>query len=198
MVITGSQKALMVPPGLALVSVSDKAWKAVEKSQSRRFYWDFQKAAIYHKDGYTPFTPSVSLVLGLNKSIKLIHKEGLQNVFKKHILLSKAFRKGIQSMGLELFADELNASPTITSVVTPDNVRPGDLRKTLEKNYGVFVAGGQQKLKDRIIRVGHMGYIDKLDIISTLWALGMALREHGSKVDIPLGINDAQKVLQEV
>ena len=171
--------------------------EVVENLNRDDFYWDFQRPHL-SQNGYTPFTPAVSLILGLNKSIELIHKEGLQNVFKKHILLSRAFRKGVKSMGLELFADELNASPTITSVITPDNVKPGDLRQTLEKNYRIFLAGGQQKLKDKIIRVGHMGYIDELDIISTLWALGMALRELGSDVDISLGIKDAQKVLQEV
>lgn len=196
--ITSSQKALMIPPGLTLISVSDKAWEAVEKSKTNKFYWDFKKASANLKKGSTPYTPAVSLIFGLRESMKLIHKEGLENVFERHILLSRAFREGIKAMGLTLFADEQYASPTVTSVRMPDAVDPSKLRKVLENEYRVFVAGGQQKLKDTIIRVGHMGYIDKFDIINTLWALGMSLDKLGCEVDTLSGIDKAQEVFKEV
>lgn len=196
-VITGSQKALMIPPGLTLISVSEKAWGAVEKSRANKYYWDFKKAAANLKKGSTPYTPAVSLISGLRESIRLINDEGLENVYSRHILLSRAFREGIKAMGLGLFADEAYASPTVTSVKIPDTVDLIKLRKILESEFRVFVAGGQQNLKDIIIRVGHMGYIDKFDIINTLWALGMSLDNLGYEFNIINGIDKAQKVFQQ-
>ncbi|MDI3540686.1 MAG: hypothetical protein PWP66_224 [Thermosediminibacterales bacterium] len=196
-VVTGSQKALMLPPGLTLISISPKGWDAVEKSQIPKYYWDFKKAKNNLIKGQTPYTPAISLIFGLKESLKLIYKEGLDNIFSRHILLSKAFREGIKCMGLTPFADDHCASPTVTAIKVPDGIEPSKLRKKMADEFRMDIAGGQQKLQDTIIRVGHMGYVDKLDIISTLWALGMTLEELGFGADITSAIKKAQQVLKK-
>lgn len=174
-VVTGAQKALMVPPGLGFISLSEKALYAVETSKIPKYYWDFKAAIKSLKKHQTPYTPAISLIFALKKSLEIIKSEGLENIFLRHKKIAKALREGIKAIGLKLFVDDLYASPTVTAI---DISNLGfNLQKVLKSNYNITLAGGQKKLKNRIIRIGHLGYVDGLDIIVVLSALEMALKD---------------------
>ncbi len=193
-VVTASQKALMVPPGLALISVSDKAWSVIEKCTSPRYYFSLQAARKAYAKWNTAYTPGVSLFFGLEAAADLILEEGLENVFARHRLLAAATRAGVKALGLELLMPEENASPVVTAVLAPEGVSVDDLRKLLLDKYGVLFAGGQGELKGRIFRIAHMGYADRLDVIAAVAALELALNELGYKVEPGTGVAAAQKV----
>jgi aspartate aminotransferase-like enzyme len=182
-VVTSSQKALMVPPGLALISVSPKAWYAVDNSKSPRYYWDFKKAKNSAIKGQTPYTPAIPQLFALAKSIEKILDEGLDNVFRRHVVLSAAFRAGVRAAGLQIFAAEGIESLTVTAVKTPAGITPSAVRNELKNRFGIVTAGGQQQLKNEIFRIGHMGYIDAGDIIYTLSAIEAVLPELGIHVE---------------
>lgn len=193
-VVTASQKALMVPPGLALISVSDKAWNVIENCKSPRYYFSLLAARKSYAKWNTAYTPGVALFFGLEAAADLILEEGLENVFARHRLLAQATREGVKALGLELLMPEANASPVVTAVLAPEGVAVDDLRKLLLDKYGVLFAGGQGELKGRIFRIAHMGYADRLDVISALAALELALNELGYKVEPGKGVAAAQKV----
>lgn len=168
-VLTASQKALMTPPGLGLVAVSSKGWKAVEKSTNSRYYWDFRmyKEAQNRIPKQTPFTSPVSLMLGLNEALKMITEEGIDNVIERHFQVAKAFRDRIKSYGLKLFPKKEEwCSNTVTSVNCPDKINSELIISALQKKYNLRIANGLGKLKGKIIRVGHMGY--QADHLSTM------------------------------
>ncbi len=194
--ITGSQKALMLPPGLAFISLSDKAKKLTEKSKLPKFYWSLKKAKKSLEDGETPFTPAISLIIGLNKALEMILAEGLENVIKRHEKLARATRLAIQAMGLELFAP-LTPSNAVTPVKVPDNIDAGVFIKKLKSKYGVTIIGGQDHLKGKIFRIAHLGYMDGFDILIAISAMEMVLAEMGYKLELGKGVGAAQKVLME-
>ncbi len=170
-VITGSQKAWMAPPGLAMVGVSRRAWLAVERAESPRFYWDFRPLKTYAGRGQTPFTPALSALYGLGRSLELMAEEGLSNIFARHRRIGRYMREGIKALGLELLADETHASDTVTAVRVPSGVDGGELLARLREEYGVILGGGQGPLRGRIFRIGHMGYVSEADIDRVLKAL---------------------------
>ncbi len=174
-VVTGSQKALMVPPGLALVSVSERAWQSHASARMPRHYWDFTAARKAQEKSQTPYTPAISLLYGLQASLKLIAAEGLPNVYARHRALSQMLRGGLANMGLTLFADPAHASDTVTSAVVPDGVAGKDLLSRLRTEHGVVAAGGQGRLDGQIFRIGHMGWVNEKDIASTLAAVRAVL-----------------------
>jgi aspartate aminotransferase-like enzyme len=191
-VVAGSQKALMIPPGLGFVCINEKAMHAVESSKMPRFYWDFKSAKKRLDKWQTPYTPAVSLIFAMKKSLEIIKSEGLENIFTRHEVISKALREGIKAIGLKLFADELHASPTVTSVdISNIDV---NLSKLLKSEFNITVAGGQDKLKSKIIRIGHLGYLDRLDIIEVLAALEMLL---GNENNYGEGIKAAEKIFNK-
>ncbi|HZD61090.1 MAG TPA: alanine--glyoxylate aminotransferase family protein [Anaerolineae bacterium] len=198
-VMTGSQKGLMMPPGLACVAVSDKAWAAVEKSRLPKFYFSWKKAAdSLHKSApTTPFTPPISLIVGLGEVIKLMRQEGLENIIKRHTILAEAARQGSEAMGLKLFAPIEGRGNAVTPVWVPDGIDGGKLVKLLKEKYGITVAGGQGHLKGRIFRIGHLGYFDKFDIITTLAGVEMVLSELSYPVTTGVGVQAAEKVFME-
>jgi len=177
-VVTGSQKALMLPPGLGFVSISPRAWNRVEQSEMPKYYWDFKAAKKSLEKGQTPYTPAVSLIFALQESLELIKKEGLPNIFQRHLLISGALRAGIKALGMKLFVDDRWASPTVTSVDI-SGYEAQNLSKMLKSRFNITVAGGQEKLKNRIMRIGHLGYVDKMDIINVLAGLEMVLKDNG-------------------
>ncbi len=188
-VVAGSQKALMIPPGLGFVCINKKAMNAVESSKMPRYYWDFKSAKKRLEKLQTPYTPAVSLIFAMKKSLEIIKSEGLENIIKRHDVLSKAMREGIKAIGLKLFADELHASPTVTAVdISGIDV---NLSKLLKSEFNITVAGGQDKLKSKIIRIGHLGYVDRLDIIEVLAAIEMVL---GNENKYGEGIKAAEKI----
>ena len=194
-VIAGSQKALMLPPGLAFVSVSEKAWKQIEQSKMPKFYFDFLSYRKSLEKNTTPYTPAVSLIIAASEALDMILQEGLDKIFLRHKILSKACKAGVKALGLEFFAKEEYASDLITSIKAPENIDFEAVRKILNLEYDIMVAGGQQKLKGRIIRIGHMGYIDGFDILKTLSALEIALNKVGYNVSPGTALSAAQNVL---
>lgn len=191
-VVAGSQKGLMIPPGLSFVSISNKAWKLIESSRSPRYYFDFREYKKFLNKTDTPFTPAVSLIIALNQALKIIQKEGLENVLKRHRLLAEATRKAIKALGLKLFAT--HPSDILTAVKAPDNINGQDIVKLMRESFGVTIAGGQSKLKGKIFRIAHMGYIDKFDIITAISALEMALFKLGYRFELGSGIKAAEEV----
>jgi aspartate aminotransferase-like enzyme len=177
--ITGSQKGWMVPPGLAMVSVSEKGWKAHAESKIPSFYWDFGKAKDYLAKGQTPWTPAVSVIYGLELSLKMMLKEGLPNIFARHARLAQATRDGVKALGLSLFADPAHASNTVTSVAKTNGLDTRKLVKLMREQEHVVLAGGQRTLDGKIFRIGHLGWVNDDDIKSMLASLKKVLPQAG-------------------
>jgi aspartate aminotransferase-like enzyme len=178
-VVTGSQKGWMVPPGLAMVSVSQEAWQAFEQARMPRFYWDFGKAKSYYEKGENPWTPVVSVVFALSVSLDMILKEGMQEVFQRHIRIGQMTRDGIKALGLTMFADERYASNTVSSVAVPEGVDVKKLRQLMRSEHGIVLAGGQQRLDGKIFRIGHLGMVTEKEIEDLLKALKDVLPRAG-------------------
>jgi aspartate aminotransferase-like enzyme len=194
--VTGSQKALMLPPGLAFVSVSDRAWARIDANPApRTFYFDLKKYRETLKEGGTPFTPANTLLRALRLSLKRIRTEGLENVWARHARVAAAARAGMRAMRLELFASQ--PADGLTVAVVPDGLDGTELLAKLEKRYGIKLAGGQDTLKSKIIRLGHMGYIDQFDVLAALSGLELVLLEAGHAVEPGAGVAAAQRVLAE-
>jgi len=180
-VVTGSQKGWMVPPGLAMVAVSPKAWEAYEKAKMPRFYWDFGKARSYFEKRQTPWTPAVSIVFALSVSLDMMLEEGLPGVIARHARVGKAAREKAKSLGLSLFADEKYASNTVTAVAASNGLDIGRLRKIMLEEHQVVLAGGQQHLDGKIFRIGHLGWVTEDDIETVTSALKISLPKAGFK-----------------
>lgn len=198
-VVSGSQKALMIPPGLAFVSVSDKAWALVEKSSLPKYYFDWTKArkALAQDKPTTAFTPAVSLVVGLDKALSMIREEGLENLFQRHITLGRATRAAVKGLGLTLFSPDEDRCSSVTSIRVPEGIDDGKLRTLTRDKYGVQLAGGQGHIKGKIFRIGHCGYYNYTDIIVAITALELALKELGHPVELGSGVSRAQAVFGE-
>lgn len=195
--ITGSQKALMLPPGLAFVSVSDKAWKANETSKCAKYYFNFAKERKNLAKNQTNFTTASSLVVGLNTVLKMMKKDGLEDIFKRHERLAEATKAGVKALGLKLYAKQ-NPSRALTAVQVPEGIDGGALTKLMRDKYGVTVAGGQAQLKGKIFRIAHLGYFDTFDIIVALSAVEMALKEMGyTKIKLGKGVAAAEEILMQ-
>jgi aspartate aminotransferase-like enzyme len=178
--VTGSQKSWMVPPGMAMVALSEKAWKANASAKIPRFYWDFGKAKKYfEKGGQTPWTPAVSIVFALSVALDLMLKEGLNNIIARHIKLGKMTREGVKGLGLKLFADEAHASNTVTSILGTDGLDAKTLNKIMREEYDIILSGGQMELEGKIFRIGHLGWVNEKDIKAVLEALKTALPKAG-------------------
>ncbi len=173
--VSASQKGWMVPPALAMASVSAEAWKAYATAKMPRFYWDFMQAKKYLERGQTPWTPAISVVFALDVALDMMFKEGLDNVYARHARVGKAARTGAKSLGLPLFAEESHASNTVTSVGGSDGVNIGELRRILRTENGIVLGGGQQTLDGKIFRIGHLGLVTEADIKEVYSAIKAAL-----------------------
>jgi aspartate aminotransferase-like enzyme len=194
--ITGSQKALMLPPGLAFLSVSDKAWQVIERNPNpRTFYFDLLKARAKLETWDTPFTPAHTLIRALRVSLKRIRAQGIENLWATQARNAAAARAGFQAMGLELFA--ARPADGLTVVKMPPGIDGNVLLTKLEKQYGLKLANGQDQLKGKIIRLGHMGYIDQFDVLAALSGVELVLWEMGYRLKPGEGVAAAQKVLAE-
>ncbi|MDR1088571.1 MAG: alanine--glyoxylate aminotransferase family protein [Coriobacteriales bacterium] len=194
-VMTGSQKGLMLPPGLAAVTVSPKAWRAYERSTLPKFYFDWKKYLKNLEKDTTPFTPAVSLMIGLDRSLKMMREEGLDGIIARHARLAEATRQGVEALGLELFAPVEGRGNAVTPVWVPDGIDGKELVRILKNRHGVTIAGGQDEYAGRIIRIGHLGYFGDFDITTTLVALEMTLSELGYDFEPGAGIRAAEAVL---
>lgn len=179
-VVTGSQKGWMVPPGLAMVSISEKGWQAHAKAKMPRFYWDFTKAKSYLEKGQTPWTPAVSVFFGLAVALDMMLAEGLPNIFARHARVADLARSGVKSLGLSLFADEKYASNTVTAVKAPEKLDVPKLLQILRDEHNVVLAGGQGKLAGKIFRIGHLGWVTEDDIKEVLEILAKVLPQASS------------------
>ena len=191
--ITGSQKALMLPPGLAFASVSEKAWRKNETAKCPRFYFDFKKERDNIKKNTTAYTPAVSLIIGLQQVLKSLKEEGLENIFARHKLLATATREGMKGFGLELLPTS-SPSDAVTAVKAPEGFDGQQIYKRLRERHGITAAGGQDHLKGKIFRISHMGYCDKFDVITAIAATEMVLKEMGYPGELGSGLRRAEEV----
>lgn len=193
-VVSGSQKALMLPPGLAFASVSQKAWGLIEKSDTPKFYFDFKKEKKSMDENTTAYTPAVSLIIGLNEVLKSMRAMGYEGIWKKHQLLADACREGVKAMGLKLYAPE-SPSNAVTAVWAPEGMEAGKIVKGLRDQFNMTIAGGQDAAKGKIFRIGHLGYYDPMDMVSVLSAIEITLLKNGYKLELGKGVGAALKVL---
>jgi serine---pyruvate transaminase len=194
--IGGSQKGVMLPPGLAFVSVSDKAWKAADSAKSPKFYFNFKKERENLAKNQTLFTSAVTLIIGLNSCIKMLQDEGLENVLARHEKLARATRAGAAALGLKLFPKE-SPSNALTAVEAPAGVDGQAIYKDLRVKYGITGAGGQDKLKGKIFRIAHLGYADTFDVITAIAGVEMVLKGLGYPVKLGTGVGAAQEILMK-
>ncbi len=194
-VISASQKGLMTPPGLSFISLSQMAWEASETSRIYRFYWNFKTYKEFLEKGQPPYTPPVSLVFGLDEALKMIREEGMEKVWERHKRLARATREGIKGLSLELLTKG-DFSNGVTAVKVPENMNGLELLKVLREKYGVTLAGGQERLKGKIFRIGHMGYIQFKDILIALESLEKALLSLGHRLKRGEAIRRAKEITQ--
>jgi len=195
-VLTGSQKAMMLPPGLAFIALSEKAWKKSETCRLPHFYFDLAKERDSLAKDTSAYTPAVSLVVGLRKVLEILFEEGLENTYKRHECLARAARAGCAAVGLKALAPDSPAN-SVTGVYLPEQIDGAKLVKELRENYGVTFAGGQDHLKGKIIRIAHLGYFDSFDMIVALSALEMALAKYGHDITPGKGVGAAETILNE-
>ena len=188
-VASGSQKALMTPPGLGLVTVSEAALAGL--GTSPRFYYDWERTRTGQAKLDSAFTPAVSLVRALNVALGLLLEEGLDNAFDRHVRLGRACREGAKAMGLELFSPDEDRSAVVTGMLTPEGIDAGELRQRLRDEYGITVAGGHGDLKNRLFRIGHIGYYDVFDITTALAAIELLLTKMGADVERGVAVTAA-------
>jgi aspartate aminotransferase-like enzyme len=188
----GSQKALMLPPGLAFVAVSPKAWSRIDSFESHSFYFNLKAARKKIQEFDTPYTPAHTLILALRTALRRIREEGIENVWQRHRTMSEACQAGLQALGLELFSSR--PAEGLTAFKVPRGIEDSEIRNNLSDRFGITTAGGQDKLKGKIIRVGHMGYTDELDVIGGLAALEMVLDDLGLDIEPGCAVTAAQQV----
>ena len=192
-VIGGSQKALMVPPGLAFASVSEKAWKLIEKSKMPRYYFDFAKERRNLAKGEASYTPATTLVVSLHAALSYIRQVGRENLVANAALLAEATRAAAQAWGLKLFAVASPAS-ALTAICAPEGLDSGVIVKEMRARFGAIVANGQGSMKGKIFRLAHLGYYDAADLFAALAALEIVLLKVGHKVELGSGVRAAQEV----
>jgi len=175
--VSGSQKGWMAPPGIALVSVSERAWEQQAQARSPRFYFDWKEAKTWADKGMTPFTPAIPVLFALQEGLAMLEEEGLDTVYDRHARMARATQAGLQSLGFQLYAREGFRSNTVTSALPPPGLDVNALRKLLNDKYGVVIAGGQAKMAGKMIRIGHLGAIAEGDVVQVLWAVEQALEE---------------------
>ena len=188
--VTGSQKGLMIPPGLALVAVSSRAIGAMETSKLPKFYFDLRKALKAYEKNDTPWTPAISLIIGLDAALQMIRAEGVEKIWRRHERLATALRAGIEAIGLRLFSD--SPSFAVTPVWVPDGIEWKKFNSILKGKYGITIASGQEEFAGKILRIAHLGYYDELDMITILSALEMTLITCGHQFDPGKGVAAAQ------
>jgi aspartate aminotransferase-like enzyme len=191
--VSGSQKGLMLPPGLGFVSVSAKAMKLIEASKSPRYYFDLRKAKKALDKTDTAFTPAITLVIALNEALLMMKADGMATVFARHRKMADATRAAMKALGLTLFAPTA-ASDVVTSVNVPSGVDGEKLVKVMRDTYGVTIAGGQDELKGKVFRIAHMGFIEEFDIIVGISCLEKVLTQMGHRFELGAGVKAAQEV----
>ncbi|MGB2600170.1 MAG: alanine--glyoxylate aminotransferase family protein [Candidatus Omnitrophota bacterium] len=193
-VVSGSQKGLMLPPGLGFMSISPKAQKLIEASDLPKYYFDLKVALKSYAKDDTPWTPAVSLVMGLNAVLDLMLEEGVDGILNRHARLAKATREAMKALGLELFSER--PSNALTAVKVPEGVDGLALVKKMRDEQGVTIAGGQASLKGKIFRIAHLGYMDEYDTFSAIAGIEIVLSQLGYKLEMGKGVGKAEELLK--
>ncbi len=196
-VCSGSQKALMTPPGIGLVSVSSDAWAKTAQGGSPRFYFDWERTRAAQEKLDAAFTPAVSLAVALDVALDLLLEEGLEAAFERHARLGRACREGAKAMGLELFSPDDDSSAVVTAIRAPEGIDSGDIVLTLRDRFGITIANGQGPLKGKVFRIGHIGYYDVFDITTALAAVELALADAGADIERGLAVTRALEAYAE-
>ena len=194
--VTGSQKALMLPPGLGFIALSDRAWEKTKQAKLPRFYFDLNLERKNQQKGSGAFTPAVSLIFGVRASLRMLEREGLENVYARHARLCKATRAAATALGLKLLAPD-SPSPAATGIYMPHGIDADQLLEYLRDKMNITLAEGQDQLKGKVIRIAHIGYMGAFDVITAIAALEMALRKFGVEIPFGRGVAAAQEVLME-
>ena len=194
--VSGSQKGFMIPPGLAFLVANERAWKVYEQCKHPSFYWDWGAYKKSVQGASTPFTPAVNIFVGLVKALEMIKEEGIENFNARHARHCRALRSAIKAIGLELVVKEdKNASHSITSIYPPEGISVPDIRKTITQDFDIVVANGQNALKDKIFRMGTLGFVCDRDLISAVGALEATLYKLGYKFELGAGVATVIKEL---
>ncbi|MBI2060875.1 MAG: alanine--glyoxylate aminotransferase family protein [Nitrospirae bacterium] len=193
--VSGSQKAFMLPPGLGFAALSEKAWARAKTSNLPKFYFNLSKELESQKKNETGFTPAITLIVALRKALKMIKEEGLENVFARHDKLARATREAMKAIGLELFAQ--TPSNACTAVKVPVGVDGEKIPKHIREKYGITIAGGQSQLKGKIFRIAHLGYYNPFDMVMVMSAVEMTLRDLGHEFSIGAGVKKMQEMLAQ-
>ncbi|MDO8461453.1 MAG: alanine--glyoxylate aminotransferase family protein [Deltaproteobacteria bacterium] len=193
--ISGSQKAMALPPGLAFAAVSEKGWGFIEKSDLPKFYFDFKKEKKALETNQSAYTPAINLIIGLQEVLKTMKAEGIPAIFERHARLARATREGMKGAGLKLFAE--SPSNALTAVCAPEGIDGQKVYKTLQEKYNMTIAGGQDGAKGKIFRVAHLGYFDDLDVVTSVAAVEWALADLGYKGELGRGVAAAMRELRK-
>ncbi|AXI10139.1 aminotransferase [Oceanobacillus zhaokaii] len=191
--VTGSQKAFMLPGGLTFIAASDRAWKVIEDNNQPSFYFNLQKYRDSIKEDSTPFTPATSLLFGLDQVLNLFDEEGLEQVYARHQLMKNMTRAAFSAHNIPLLTSDQAASPTVTAV-HPQDFSAEELRKVIKEEFGLSIAGGQQHLKGEIFRIGHMGYCSIADVLQIIGIIELGLTKIGKEIDLGKGVKAAQEI----
>ena len=194
--VTGSQKALMLPPGLGFVAFSDRAWEKTKQAKLPRFYFDLNLERKNQQKGSGAFTPAVSLIFGLRASLEMMEREGLEKIYARHARMCRATRAAATALGLKLLAPQ-SPSPAATGIYMPDAIDADQVLDYLRDKMNVTLAEGQDQLKGKVIRIAHVGYMGAFDVITAIAALEMALRKFGAEIPFGKGVAAAEEVLME-
>jgi aspartate aminotransferase-like enzyme len=194
--VTGSQKALMLPPGLGFIALSDRAWDKTKKAKLPRFYFDLNLERKNQQKGSGAFTPAVSLIFGARASLNLMEREGLEKVYARHARMSRATRAAALALGLKLLAPD-DPSPAATGIFLPQGIDADKVLEYLRDRMNVVLAEGQDQLKGKVIRIAHVGYMGAFDVLTAIAALEMALRKFGAEIPFGRGVAAAEEVLME-
>ena len=193
-VVSGSHKGFMLPPGVSFVGMSEKAYKLVEKCETPRYYFDLRKSKKVFDKPDTPFTPAIGIIVALVDSLKKFKDEGLENLFAKYAKLAEGTRAAAKALGMTILAGDDCVSNAVTPIVLPEGVDGGKVVKIMRDTYGITVAGGQAQLKGKIIRIAHMGCVDEYDILAGISCLEKVLKEVGYSFEMGVGVKAAQEV----
>lgn len=192
--VSGSQKALMLPPGLAFVGVSERAWNTIEKNKQPSFYVNLTAYRDSLEKGMTPYTPAVSLIFGLAEVCSMLEDEGFDQVVHRHELMRNMTRAAADALGLPLLTKDADASPTVTAIAAGNDFDAEQLRHVVKENYNMTFAGGQKQLKGRLLRIGHMGWCFPTDVITAISFIEMGLRKMNVKIELGTGVKAAEEV----
>jgi serine---pyruvate transaminase len=196
-VITSSHKALMCPPGLAFASVSERAFEQARAAISPRYYLDWERTRASQEKGENPFSPAISLFIGLDVALSMILEEGLDSAYERHVRLGRACRAGVKAMGLELFSPDEDRAAVVTAIRMPANVDGQGVVLSMRERSGVTIIGGQGELRGKIVRIGHIGYVDVFDVTTALAALEVAMVEAGADIERAVAVSAALDAFAE-